>query len=425
MVAVAQYADTRIPRLPGVLRDAERLRTTLEQHGDGGVYRMHWLCDGKATRQGILTTLAEIIKQACATDQVMLYFAGHGWRDRDLPAKRWRYYLIPYDANFASAAEQGISIEDLQAMLSALSAQEVVVILDCCHSGGMVHLPWTGDVLEDLLQGWRSHYVMAASRGYEQAAEDAAGGFFTQALCDALRGDGVTPDERGRISAQKAWSHAADLVRVRATQCNQQQAAVSSGISSPIYVTCVKRDLVLQHLGEEAETAQQRRHGSMSGPATPSADNLLHLMWDCLDPNLQDAFSLAYNKKRRQGGNRISTKDFFQALARLGDGSFRALIESLPEGALPEPVDPAVPTDRRLVLEEAPLLSDCVEESLGHFRELEDLPRRISPADMFVDIAKNGHGPSVARLRAHGVGEREIEEQVRRLGLSVLRRKGG
>src|SRR5262245_53136048 len=118
MVAVAQYADNLIPRLPGVLRDAERLRATLEQHGDGGVHRMHWLCDGKATKQGILTTLAEIIRQASATDQVMIYFAGHGWRDRDPTAKRWRYYLIPHDASFASAAEQGISIDDLQAMLS-------------------------------------------------------------------------------------------------------------------------------------------------------------------------------------------------------------------------------------------------------------------------------------------------------------------
>lgn len=159
--------------------------------------------------------------------------------------------------------------------------------------------------------------------------------------------------------------------------------------------------------------------------AAESGGNLLHLMWDQLDPGLQDAFSLAYNKKRRQGGNRISTKDFFQALARLGDASVGPLIESLPEGALPDPVDPDVSRDGRLVLEESPLLSDCVEDSLEQFRVLENRPRRISPADMFVDIAKHGHGSSVARLRKHGVGEREIEEQVHKLGLSVLRRRGG
>ncbi len=130
-----------------------------------------------------------------------------------------------------------------------------------------------------------------------------------------------------------------------------------------------------------------------------NSDNLLHAMWDCLDADLQDAFSLAYNKKRRQGGHRISTKDFFQALVRLRDDSVSALIGSLPAEALPHPIDAEVPRENRLVLEEEPLLSDCVADSLEHFSELQPLPRRISSADMFVDIAKHGHGESVSRLR--------------------------
>src|SRR5262249_6816371 len=160
-------------------------------NADGGVHRMHWLCDGKATKQAILNKLDEIAQQASATDQVVIYFAGHGWRDRDTSGKCWKYYLIPYDAAFASAAEQGIAIDDLRTVLGTLPTQELVLILDCCYSGGMVNPCWTGDILEELLQGWRSHYVMAASRGYEQAGEDEAGGFFTKALCDALCGDGV------------------------------------------------------------------------------------------------------------------------------------------------------------------------------------------------------------------------------------------
>jgi hypothetical protein len=159
-------------------------------------------------------------------------------------------------------------------------------------------------------------------------------------------------------------------------------------------------------------------------PNLPPAvsDNPLLALWDCLEPSLQDAFSLAYNKKRRQGGNRISTKDFFQALVRLEDQSLRALLASLPEGSLPEPVDSTVLVDTQLVLEESPLLSDCVADSLEHFRDLDELPRKITPADMFVDIAKNGHGESVERLRRHGMGAREIEERVSKLGMSVIRR---
>src|SRR5262249_46326954 len=81
--------------------------------------------------------------------------------------------------------------------------------------------------------------------------------------------------------------------------------------------------------------------------ANCSADskNLLHLIWDSLDSNLQDAFSLAYNKKRREGSSRISTRDLFQALLRIKDEALRILIESLPQGALPEPVDSDVGDD--------------------------------------------------------------------------------
>jgi hypothetical protein len=151
-----------------------------------------------------------------------------------------------------------------------------------------------------------------------------------------------------------------------------------------------------------------------------TSDNLLHIMWNSLDPNLQDAFSLAYNKKRRLGKNRISTKDFFQALVRLGDDSVSALIESLPPAALPDPIDAGVPRENRLVLEEKPLLSDCVADSLEHFKELHPLPRRITAADMFVDIARYGHGESVSRLRQHGIGKKQIEERVQELGLAIL-----
>jgi hypothetical protein len=380
---------------------------------------MYWVCDGKATKQEILNRLDEIADQAGATDQVVIYFAGHGWRDRDTAARCWKYYLIPFDATLTSVAQQGIGVDELQTRFGALAAQELVLILDCCHSGGMVNAYWTSDVLEELLQGWRSHYVMAATRGYEQAGEDEQGGFFTKALCDALCGDGVTPDDLGRISAQKAWSHAADLVKVRTPQRSHQQVTVSSGISSPIYLTRVERNLVLHH--SPGALAAKNQASAVPPQAPPLSDNPLHALWDCLDPNLQDAFSLAYNKKRREGSTRISTRDFFQALLRIQDGTLKTLLESLPQGALPEPVPANVPASPQL-LEEDPLLSDCVAEALSQFKGMGPLPRKISPADVFVDVAKYGHGPSVARLRQHGVGPAEVEEKVQKLGLSVLRR---
>src|SRR5262245_9225143 len=178
------------------------------------------------------------------------------------------------------------------------------------------------------------------------------------------------------------------------------EVAVRSGIRNP------EPDLVPQNPCAAPAAINQ---GSAVPPQAPVSDNPLHALWDCLDPNLQDAFSLAYNKKRRAGSTRISTRDFFQALLRIQDDALKTLLESLPQEALPEPVAADVPASPQL-LGEDPLLSDCVAESLSQFKEMGPLPRKISPADVFVDVAKYGYGPSVARLRQYGVGPVEVEE---------------
>jgi serine/threonine protein kinase len=156
------------------------------------------------------------------------------------------------------------------------------------------------------------------------------------------------------------------------------------------------------------------------GPAEKPA--LLHLMWEHLDPGLQDAFLLAYNKKLREGKNRISTRDLFQALVRINDESLQTLLRVLPEGSLPEPMAAEIPIARH-VLDDEPPLSNCVADSLDHFQRSHPLPRKLSPADLFVDIGIHGHGPSVERLREHGVTARELMKLIKKLDLSVLWRK--
>ena len=151
IIAVSEYLDKGMPRLPGVRRDAEHLRSTLANHADGGVYRIFWLTDSKATKQGILNKLCEIASQAGVTDQVIIYFGGHGWREFDAASKCWKHYLIPYDATFVSASTQRLSTDELGAALNTLHTEELVLMLDCCHSGGMANFCWTNDILDELL----------------------------------------------------------------------------------------------------------------------------------------------------------------------------------------------------------------------------------------------------------------------------------
>jgi serine/threonine protein kinase len=152
----------------------------------------------------------------------------------------------------------------------------------------------------------------------------------------------------------------------------------------------------------------------------PSA-GILHAAWAMLDPDLQDAFSLAYNKKRRLGKNRISTRDLFQALMRIQDDALAQLIQSLPPGSMPEPIDEHLAPDNSVV-EEEPLLSDCVRDSLRAFRNMPELPRKLSCTDLFVDIGKHGHGPSVRQLRDHGVTAKDIDARVDEMELPIVER---
>jgi serine/threonine protein kinase len=176
------------------------------------------------------------------------------------------------------------------------------------------------------------------------------------------------------------------------------------------------------HLIGEGKASVSRAAPSESGHDPRREQNLLHMIWEALDANLQDAFALAYNKKQREGSTRISTRDLFQALLRTTDQHAKQIFQSLPDGALPEPVPPQVDRDRRL-LRETPLLSDCIRDSLSQFMEAAPLPRKLSPVDVFVDIGKHGHGASVARLRQHGVTAEKIEELVKKRRLSVIRRQ--
>jgi hypothetical protein len=175
-------------------------------------------------------------------------------------------------------------------------------------------------------------------------------------------------------------------------------------------------------LGREGAASEQAARKPEA--ARPDSSGLLSLMWEHLDPTLQDAFLLAYNKKLREGAHRISTRDLFQALTRINDDALRTLLEALPEGAVPEPPAGEIPISHH-VLEDAPPLSDCVADSLEHFRQAQPLPRKLKAADLFVDIGKHGHGPSVARLREHGVTAEELERQVREHRLPLLRRREG
>lgn len=63
----------------------------------------------------------------------------------------------------------------------------------------------------------------------------------------------------------------------------------------------------------------------------------LQQLWFRMDPELQKAFSIAYNDNRRAGDGGIQTRDLFAALLRVGSSQLKPFVNEIPEEALPAP----------------------------------------------------------------------------------------
>lgn len=150
------------------------------------------LVDEQATRKAIRRALGEIAAVAQPEDFVVVYFAGHGERQRG------QLHLLPHD--YAAGSRGGelartVSDADLQAWLEPIAASRILLIIDACHAGQALEAddmrwgPLNSTGLGQLAFE-KGIYVVAASQGYQSALENSklGHGLLTYAfVTDGLR----------------------------------------------------------------------------------------------------------------------------------------------------------------------------------------------------------------------------------------------
>lgn len=124
--------------LPTVANDVEELRKVLV-HPERCAYReehVKVVSGPAATRDGVLSGLEWLGEQlGKAKDATaVVYYSGHGFRD---PARPEAFYLVPYDARPQALVSRSLRAEDFAAAVAALAPARLLVVLDCCHAGGM------------------------------------------------------------------------------------------------------------------------------------------------------------------------------------------------------------------------------------------------------------------------------------------------
>jgi len=206
--------------LPDVLKDIKALAEVLT-HPKRCAYpadNVKVVVGQKATRQGILDGL-EWLRESIQGDTsgnatAVVYYTGHGWRDKSTGSLE--FYLIPYDIREDKVKSRALRAVDFAEAVGELKPRRLLVVLDCCHAGGMgvkdvlpLQVGYVGAAiapsllmegeeaavgpgakgLEELAQG-RGRAVISSSTGEQRSymRRDGNMSIFTYHLIEALTG---------------------------------------------------------------------------------------------------------------------------------------------------------------------------------------------------------------------------------------------
>jgi hypothetical protein len=177
--------------LAGILRDEERCAYPASQ--------VRLLTGANATRGAVLDALDALAQRTDAESIVVVYFSGHGYQIStpmdDL------YFLMPYGYDVNKLKTTAIKGSEFTAKLRAIPAQKLLVLLDCCHAGGVgeAKAPYIEEMSKApvppgavaLLAEGGGRVLIASSQEDEESYAGKPYSAFTLALIEALAGVGV------------------------------------------------------------------------------------------------------------------------------------------------------------------------------------------------------------------------------------------
>ncbi len=131
------------------------------------------LLDEEATAVAVAAALADVVARAGKEATLIFYFAGHGVRDDD-----GRIIFTTSDTRLDRLDRTGLEMGNLRRMLAGFRGQRLILLADCCHSGGL------GEVAK-ALSGARQTVALTSS----EASNISTGNWtFTQTLIDGFSG---------------------------------------------------------------------------------------------------------------------------------------------------------------------------------------------------------------------------------------------
>ncbi len=118
------------------INDVSRLADTLRMRGGYRRDNMLELRDDAVkaalapNKTNIMDALSSFLQKPGPNDTVLVFFSGHGFRDKEN-----KMYLAPIDCDPANAAATGIPVAWFRDQIAACKANFKLLVLDACHAG--------------------------------------------------------------------------------------------------------------------------------------------------------------------------------------------------------------------------------------------------------------------------------------------------
>lgn len=144
VVGIDNYKSPTIPPLRGCVNDVTAIDEFFQKHltNNEDKFYIKKLINHEATRQGIIDAFRKHLCQARSNDIALFYFSGHGSQEYaakefwNLEPDHLHETLVCWDSRTDGIWD--LADKELAKLLAEVSQNHphVVVILDCCHSGG-------------------------------------------------------------------------------------------------------------------------------------------------------------------------------------------------------------------------------------------------------------------------------------------------
>lgn len=209
--------------LPNTVDDATGLAEIIEDPTRCAYPSDHvrTLTGKEATRDAILAALDGLSQStdvSASQSTALIYFSGHGYRVSSSLGES--YYLLPYGYDMERLYRTAISGAEFTARLGAIPAQRLLVLLDCCHAGGVGEAKAPGLQLaksplppeaHSLLAEGSGRVLIASSQEDELSFAGKPYSAFTLALIEALSGTGAAKRD-GYVRVADLALHAREVV---------------------------------------------------------------------------------------------------------------------------------------------------------------------------------------------------------------------